>query len=124
MFYFRKIMRSFHYALKGLFLIFKEEQSFRVQVAAAAIVAVVMFVLPVRNWEKVALILVMSWVLVLELINSILERMADMIKPRVHLGVEAVKDIMAAAVLIASLAAVIIGLIIFIPVHKSRYYLL
>ena len=119
MFYFRKIMRSFHYALKGLFLIFKEEQSFRVQVAAAAIVAVVMFVLPVRNWEKVALILVMSWVLVLELINSILERMADMIKPRVHLGVEAVKDIMAAAVLIASLAAVIIGLIIFIPYVRS-----
>ncbi|MBI5023049.1 MAG: diacylglycerol kinase [Candidatus Magasanikbacteria bacterium] len=119
MFHFRKIMRSFHYALKGLFLIFKEEQSFRVQVVAAVVVVVIMFVFPTKNWEKVALILVTSWVLVLELINSILERMADILKPRMHLGVEAVKDIMAAAVFIASFTALIIGLIIFIPYVRS-----
>lgn len=115
MFHFRKMMRSFRYALKGLDLIFREEQSFRVQIAAAVAVVVVMFVLPVRNWEKVALILVISWVLVLELINSILERLVDILSPRVHLGVEAIKDIMAAAVFIASLTALIIGLLIFIP---------
>lgn len=115
MFHFRKTIRSFHYAIRGLGLIFKEEQSFRVQVAAAVIVLVVMFILPVKNWEKTALILVIGWVLVLELINSILERMVDILKPRVHLGVEAVKDIMAAAVFIASLTALAVGLIIFIP---------
>lgn len=109
------MIRSFGYALKGLGLIFKEEQSFRAQAAAAVVVVAVMFVLPVKNWEKVALILVISWVLVLELINSILERIVDILKPRVHLGVESVKDIMASAVLIASFTALIIGLIIFIP---------
>lgn len=119
MFHFRKMIRSFGYAIKGLGLIFKEEQSFRVQVAAAVVVIVIMFVLPVKNWEKVALILVMGWVLVLELINSILERIVDILKPRVHLGVESVKDIMAAAVLIASFTALIIGLIIFIPYVRS-----
>ncbi len=109
------MMRSFRYAFKGLGLVFKEEQNFRVQIAASAIVVIVMFVLSVKNWEKVALILVISWVLVLELINSILERIVDILKPRVHLGVEAVKDTMAAAVFIASFTALIIGLIIFIP---------
>lgn len=113
------MIRSFGYAVKGLYLIFKEEQSFRVQIAAAAVVVVIMFVLPVKNWEKVALILVISWVLVLELINSILERIVDILKPRVHLGVESVKDIMAAAVFIASFTALIIGLIIFIPYVRS-----
>ncbi|MEK7189672.1 MAG: diacylglycerol kinase [Patescibacteria group bacterium] len=43
----------------------------------------------------------------------------DILKPRLHLGVEAVKDIMAAAVLIASFTALIIGLIIFIPYVRS-----
>lgn len=109
------MIRSFGYAIKGLVLIFKEEQSFRAQAAAAVVVVVIMFVLPVKNWEKVALILVISWVLVLELINSILERLVDILSPRVHLGVEAIKDIMAAAVFIASLTALIIGLLIFIP---------
>ena len=109
------MIRSFGYSLKGLGLIFREEQSFRAQIIAALAVIVIMFVLPVKNWEKVALILVISWVLVIELINSILERMADILKPRVHLGVEAIKDIMAAAVFISSLTALIIGLIIFIP---------
>lgn len=108
-------MKSFHYALKGLGLVFREEQNFRIQIIAALAVFILMFVLETKNWEKVALILVISFVLVLELINSIFERVVDMLKPRVHFYVEAVKDLMAAAVLIASLAALVVGLIIFIP---------
>lgn len=110
-----KLIKSFKYALKGLILIFKEEQSFRLQVIAAVVIFILMFALQIRNWEKVALILVVTFVLVLELINSIFERVVDMMKPRVHFYVEAVKDIMAAAVFLASLAALAVGLIIFIP---------
>jgi len=115
MFNFRKIIKSFSYALSGLKIVLKEEQSFRVQITASVIVIFLMFYFPTRNWEKVALILVITLVLVLELINSIFERFVDMLKPRLHFYVEAVKDVMAAAVFLASLMAVIIGLIIFIP---------
>lgn len=115
MFNLRKIIKSFRYALKGLALVFKEEKNFRIQIIAALVVFILMFVFKTKNWEKVALILVISFVLVLELINSIFERVVDMMKPRVHFYVEAVKDLMAAAVLIASLAALAVGLIIFIP---------
>lgn len=107
--------RSFYYALKGLAMALKTEQSFRLQTLAAVLIIILMFVLGVRNWEKVALILVISWVLVLELINSVLERMVDILKPRLHFEVEAVKDIMAAIVLLSSLTALGVGLIIFIP---------
>lgn len=96
-------------------MILKEEQSFRIQVIAAVVIFILMLVLKIRNWEKIALILVISFVLVLELINSIFERVVDMMKPRVHYYVEAVKDIMAAAVFLASLAALAVGLIIFLP---------
>lgn len=115
MFHLKKILRSFQYAIRGLVLVFREEQNFRVQTIAALVVFILMFVLETKNWEKVALILVICLVLVLELINSIFERVTDILKPRVHFYVEAVKDLMAAAVLLASLAALAVGLIIFIP---------
>ncbi|MBI5732201.1 MAG: diacylglycerol kinase family protein [Candidatus Magasanikbacteria bacterium] len=119
MFKWRQLIKSFRYAFKGLRLIFKEEQSFRIQVAAAVGALILMAVFSLRNWEKVALILAISFVLVLELINSIFERLADMMKPRFSFYVEAVKDAMAAAVFLASLAAVAIGLIIFLPYFKN-----
>jgi diacylglycerol kinase len=69
----------------------------------------------VSKSEAVALILVASSVLVLELINSTLERVVDYMKPRLHHYVEVVKDMMAGAVLVASLGAAVIGIIIFYP---------
>lgn len=118
MFHFRQMLKSFYYAFKGLKLIFKEEQSFRLQIFAALLIFILMAFLPLRNWERVALILVIAFVLVLELINSIFERFVDMLKPRLHFYVEAIKDVMAATVFLASLAALVIGLIIFLPYFK------
>ena len=54
-------------------------------------------------------------VLIMELINTIMERVVDILKPRVHPYVRLIKDLMAASVLLASILAVIVGLIIFIP---------
>lgn len=115
MFRFKQIIRSFGYALRGLAMVFKEEQSFRAQMVAGLVVFILMFVLRIKNWEKVALIMVIMFVLVLEIINSIFEKVADMMKPRVHFYVEAIKDTMAAAVFLASLAALAVGLIVFLP---------
>ena len=115
MFQLNKLFKSFKYALKGLVVIAKEEQNFRIQLLIGVVVVFLMFYFPLRNWEKVALILVLAFVLVLELINSIFERFVDMLKPRLHFYVETIKDVMAATVFLASLAALVIGLIIFIP---------
>jgi undecaprenol kinase len=54
-------------------------------------------------------------VLAMELLNTALEYFTDLLKPRLHHYVLVIKDTMAAAVLITSLGALIIGLIIFIP---------
>ncbi len=55
------------------------------------------------------------WVLIMELINTVFERIADVIKPRIHPYVRLIKDVMAAVVLISSLVAVAVGIIIFLP---------
>jgi len=110
-----KIKRSFQYAWNGLEIAFKEELSFRIQIAVSLIVLIFIFLFPLRNWERSLLILVISAVLVLELINSVIERFVDMLKPRITHHARQIKDLSAGAVLIVAIAAIILGLIIFIP---------
>lgn len=107
--------KSFKYAWRGVVRVYGEEQSFRIQLAAALVVVGLMFWLPTSASEKALLLLATMFVLVLELINSIFERVADMMKPRVHHYVEEIKDIMAGTVLIASIGAGLIGVLIFLP---------
>jgi len=84
-------------------------------------IVILMFVFDIRDWQKVALFLVIFSVLAVELINTILERVVDILKPRVHPYAQLIKDIMAAAVLIASLGAIVIGAIIFYPYIRDLF---
>lgn len=115
MFSLTQVAKSFRYAAKGIVTVAKEEQSFRIQLVAAAVVVVLMFALGLKVSEKALLTMAVVLVLVLELVNSIFERMVDILKPRIHHYVEDIKDIMAGTVLVASLGALLIGLLIFWP---------
>lgn len=110
----KKFFKSLGYALKGI-KYGLVEQNFRIQIYIAAVVVIFMVYFQVKPWEIVALVLVIIFVLILELLNTIFEHLADILKPRLHHYVEIIKDVMAAAVLLASLAAVVVGLIIFWP---------
>ena len=118
---FRKIFKSFRHAFRGLKYVLKNEQNFQIEILIGVFVVVLMFILDIRDWQKVALLLVIFSVLVIELINTILERVVDILKPRVHPYAQLIKDIMAAAVLIASIAAVVTGIIIFYPYFKILF---
>lgn len=72
-------------------------------------------VLPLETWERVMIVFVVMTILVLELINSSLERLVDLVKPRLHEYVGDIKDLMAGAVLIAACAAIVIGYLLFSP---------
>jgi len=54
-------------------------------------------------------------VLILEMLNTVFEKLVDLYKPRLHDYVKDVKDIMSAIVLVASVASVVIALFIFVP---------
>lgn len=112
---FKKFGKSLSFAVYGLSYVYKNERNFRIQVATAIVVVLLMLVFPLKGWERVALTLVITLVLVLELINTIMEKIIDILKPRIHHYVEIIKDMMAAAVLIASVGAFIIGILIFYP---------
>ncbi|HLD61739.1 MAG TPA: diacylglycerol kinase [Patescibacteria group bacterium] len=111
----KNLGKSFKYAASGFAYVFKHERNFRIQVVAAVLVIMLMIVFPLRTLERIALSLVITFVLVLELINTIMEKIVDILKPRIHHYVEIIKDMMAAAVLIASVGALVVGLLIFWP---------
>lgn len=111
----KKLRSSFKYAFQGLRITWREEQSFRIQVTVAAFVVLLMFCLSLHYIERAILLLAIGFVLGLELLNSQLERVLDFLQPNHDSRVKAVKDLAAAAVLIASIAAILVGLFIFIP---------
>ncbi|MFA4845570.1 MAG: diacylglycerol kinase family protein [Patescibacteria group bacterium] len=111
----RRLAKSFKHAVHGVTVVFRTEQNFRIQVAVAVLVILSALWFRVRYEEWIILIFLIGAVLVLELVNSILERIVDTFKPRIHPVVKDIKDIMAAAVLIASLIALLVGVTIFYP---------
>lgn len=111
----RKLGASFHYAGKGIKVAIREEQNFRLHILAAILVVLLMVFLRVSLAEAAILVGVIILVMVTEIINSILERFLDIVEPQIHPAVESVKDMMAAVVLLASLGAIITGVLIFGP---------
>ena len=111
----KRLTNSFKFAFKGFFYALKNEQNFRIFVIIGVFVIVFMFVFQVQTWEKIVLIALAAALMVLELINTIFEKIVDILKPRIHSYVKVIKDMMAAAVLISSIGAAIIGLLIFVP---------
>jgi diacylglycerol kinase len=109
------LLRSFANAFRGLAVAFRTERSFRIQCFAALVVLAVIVVLPLETWERVMLLLVVAFVLVLELVNSSLERLTDLAKPRLHAYAGEIKDLMAGGVLVASILAVVVGILILVP---------
>ncbi|MSU75828.1 MAG: diacylglycerol kinase [Candidatus Magasanikbacteria bacterium] len=111
----KNFFNSLRYAARGLQYVFKHEQNFRLQVLASCFVIGGMALFPLNNREIILLIILITMVLTMEILNTAFERFADLLKPRLHEYVSVIKDIMAAAVFLTSLAASIIGAIIFIP---------
>ena len=111
----RRFKRSLRHAIDGIVYAVSRERNFRFEIVMAVVVIVFILVFKVKNWEAIILILMIMWVLILELINTVLERVVDILKPRIHPYARLIKDLMAAVVLISSIVALIVGIIIFYP---------
>lgn len=114
------VFHSFGHAFRGIATALRTERSFRYQVTAAIVLFALLTLLPLQAWEQAVLVLVATLVLVLELVNSSLERLTDLAKPRLHPYAGEIKDLMAGAVLVAAMAAVVLALIVLGP-HLLTY---
>lgn len=111
----RKLGKSFSYALTGWGKVFKAEQNFRIHTLIGLVVLALAIFFRITILEFAILVLLIAFIFILEIINTVFERLLDLIKPRLHVYVQDIKDMTAAIVLIGSLGAVIIGCLIFYP---------
>jgi undecaprenol kinase len=98
------------FALAGLAAAIRSERSLRFQLLALVAMLVALAVLRVEPLWWAIIALAAFAVLTAELFNTALEHLADHLHPEVHPQIRAVKDIAAAGVLMASCAAVAVGL--------------
>lgn len=111
----KRLFKSFTYALRGLSYVWRNEQNFRIQSVIALFVFIAMPIFQVTIGEAIILSMLIIFVLVLELANTVAEKIVDILKPRMHAYVEVIKDMMAAAVFIASIGSTVVAFLIFVP---------
>lgn len=112
---FFKVIKSFSYAFNGLKILFKEELNAKVHFVIAVAIIFCGFAFKISGTEWIAIIFAIGLVLSLELINTAIEQIANFISPEKHEKIKRIKDLAAASVVIGVIAAVIVGLIIFLP---------
>jgi len=113
------LFRSFGYALRGIKFTLKNERNFQIELFAFLLNVLLIFWLPLKSWEIVAILGACFLVLVAELINTAIEKLCDFVQPTYHIKIKMVKDISAGAVLITAFMALILGIIIYFPHLKS-----
>ena len=106
---------SFSYAFSGIRLALKNEPNLRIHLIIAVIVAVSAYFLGFSRLEWVVLAFTIAFVLILELINTTLEAIVDIVSPGVRPKAKVAKDVSAAAVLLSALLSLVIGAFLFLP---------
>lgn len=110
-----KTVRSFSFAARGFRYVLRGERNFQIELFVAGVVLLGMFVFDLSVLERIALVLCIVWVLTLELVNTAVERIMDVLQPRIHPYARIIKDVMAAAVLVSAGGALLVGVVIFLP---------
>ncbi len=113
----RGLRASFAYAWAGIRFAWKSQRNFRLEVYIAALALALALWLQV---DLVPVLLLIALVLGLELLNTALEAVVDLVSPGYHPLAKAAKDVAAAGVLVISLIAAMIGLVLFLPPLVTR----
>lgn len=110
-----KFKASLNCAMRGLKYVVRNERNFRIELIIATFIIFLSIVLGIKIWEFIIVIFLITWILVTELMNTVVERVVDILEPRIHPFARLIKDIAAGVVLISALMSTLVGLLIFLP---------
>ena len=110
-----KRLKGCGYAIKGAWMLLRNEPSIQVQAVIAVIMTAAGFYFEISKSEWLFQILAIGLVMSMEGLNTAAEEMADFVHPDFHDRIGYIKDVAAGAVFFAAVAAVIIACIIYIP---------
>ena len=115
----KKFAQSLRYAGRGVKHAFMSQRNIRIHLAVGAIVVALGIYYELDFYEALALVIVIAFVLISEMINTAIEEVVNLVAPGKSVPGMIAKDVAAGAVLFSSICAIIVGCLIFIP-HFSR----
>lgn len=111
----KRFITSFLYAGRGMAHCMRREKNFRIQLIAAGLLITAGFIFQLTHIEWSLVVISMALVLSMEMINTAIEHVCNIIQPGIHPSIRIIKDIAAGAVLITAAGAAICASCIFIP---------
>lgn len=109
------LAESIGYALEGLRFTYIGGRNFKIQLGFGILVTILGLMLKISSIEWVSLIITIMVVLILELVNTSIETVVDMVSIELNPLAKIAKDVAAGAVLVAAMGSIIVGIIIFLP---------
>lgn len=111
----KRIGRKFTNAAKGLVVMIKEEKSLWVHLFTTAVVVIMGIIFNLAPWEWIVIVFAVALVIGFEILNTAIEYLVDIVSFEYNIKAKKIKDVAAMATLVVTIAAIIVGLIIFIP---------
>lgn len=111
----RERANSFRFAWEGIHQFFAKEHNAWIHLAATIMVFVAACCFRMSRIEMISLVIVTGLVWVAEIFNTVIEKIMDFVAPERRPEVKLIKDLAAAAVLVAAFIALVTGAFIFIP---------
>ena len=116
------VLKSFKYAFSGISYVLKTSRNFKIQLIFAVRSLMIGFLLQISQSNYVILIATIMSVLILEILNTSIESIVDLVVKKEFSSVAKIsKDTSAGAVLLASINSVIIVVYIFVPKIKLLF---
>jgi diacylglycerol kinase len=113
--FFRTRILAFRYAFAGWWYVIRTQRNAWIHTMISLIVLFIGLWLHIKPVEWALIVLAVAIVWTAEFINTALEAVVDLASPQHHPLARVGKDVGAAAVLIASLASILIGLLVLGP---------
>src|SRR5215470_9328477 len=108
-------LKSFRYAFEGLTIFFAAEHNAIIHLLITIFVFIAAAFFNLSKGEWIAIILATGFVWTTELFNTATERLSDLVSKDFNPEITFIKDVSAAAVLVAAVVAFLTGTIIFLP---------
>lgn len=113
------LAKKFKRAFVGVHQVLWPELSIKIELAVGLVILALAYFLPVSRFEFLGLLITVFGILLVEALNTVVERMIDLVEPRYHDTVRQLKDVLAGLVLLAIAIAILVGLAIFWPYLKG-----
>jgi len=111
----KKLVKSFKVSFSGLKIAIKEENTIRTGILISIVVVFLMLYFPLLSIERAMIIFCIFLVMSIELMNTQVEQVTNLIDSNHNPKIRIIKDLAAAAVLLSIIGAGIIGCFIFLP---------